>query len=223
MCSIKWAAAAVLFVCQLAHAQPVPEIYRYYAPLYGKQLLDYARDQGFNHPEEEKAVVAHELIHIAQAHHLGFYLGGTYVAPYLLDKVWTTAGLPLNREVLAVLPHGEKQGLIHRNYAGNTPENRLPNILDEINAYRLTAPWVCAKAPKDRCQKQITSLSGHLVLASQHLAYFRTSNPGAAERFRAGDAGRLTMQIMVLGAGTLKDIGGSLKDTIAEKEMKIWQ
>lgn len=204
-------------------AQPVPEIYRYYAPLYGKQLGEYARDQGFNHPQEEIAVVAHELIHIAQAHHNGYYVDGVYAAPYLLDPVWRSFELPSNAQVLTALPYSEKHSVIHKNYAGNTPENRLPNILDEINAYRLTAPWVCQKAPKDRCAKQIASLTGHLQLAAQHLEFVRKKRPEDAERLRSNAAGKLTMRIVNMGMKVLKDISNAPLDANIEKELSIWR
>lgn len=225
MYSIKDLVLTLAFfaAADFANAQPVPEIYRYYAPLYGKQLGEYARDQGFNHPQEEIAVVAHELIHIAQAHHNGYYIDGVYVAPYILDPVWSTFQLPNNTDVISALPYNERQGVIHRNYAGNTPNNRLPNILDEINAYRLTAPWICQKAPKDRCAKQIASLTGHLKLATQHLEFLRKKRPDDAERLRSGDAGKLTMRLVGSGVKVLRDLGGTPIEASIERELSIWR
>lgn len=225
MFSIRDAIFSLAFVAATGsvHAQPVPEIYRYYEPLYGKQLGEYARDQGFNHPQEEIAVIAHELIHIAQAHHNGFYVDGVYAAPYILDPVWRSFPLPTNKDVVTGLSYADKQSVIHRNYAGNTPENRLPNVIDEINAYRLTAPWICQKAPTDRCQKQIVSLTGHLQLAAQHLSFLRKKHPDDAERLRADTAGRLTLRIIGLGVKALRDIGGKALDRTSVQEFAIWE
>lgn len=204
-----------------ACAQPVPEIYRYYAPLYAAQLSDYARAQGFTEREEEKAVIAHELVHIAQAHNQGYYVDGGYIGPYLLDPVWKDFQLPSNREVVASLAYEQRNGFIQRIYAGNTPDNTIANVIDEINAYRLTAPWVCLKSSKDRCQKQIVSLSGQIELAAQHLHYFRKMDPTSAERFRSSAPGKLSLRMMSIGLTALKEIGGS--QPFAAGEMAVWK
>jgi len=205
----------------LAQPVPVPEITRHYGPLYGEKLVEYARAQGFDEPEEEKAVVAHELVHIAQAHNRGYYFDGVYQGPYLLDPVWQSFGLPTNKQVLAKMSHDQKNGFIPRNYAGNTPDNTLSNVIDEINAYRLTAPWICTRSYPERCRKQVIALSGHLDLAAQHLSLLRREQPEQAERFRASPAGKLAMRLILAGAATLEQIGG--KPTSATKEFAIWK
>ena len=215
------AAITIAVACAAAHGQPAPEIYRYYAPLYGDKLGEYARAQGFNDKEEERAVVAHELIHIAQAHHQGYYIDSVYTGPYLLDPVWKAFPLPTNRDVLASLSYDERNGFIQRLYATNTPENTLGNVIDEVNAYRLTAGWVCQKAPKDRCQKQIVSLAGQIELAAQHLRLFRKKDPDAAERFRDSPPGKLVQRILTVGTRTLLEIGGSV-GKVASAELPIW-
>lgn len=152
-------------------------LYRSNGPLV-PHLNRYAKGQGFGDPVELKATVIHELIHIDSVTQRGFYLDGkTYLRPYIGDPAWPTL---MNREMLDHLTNTErsKMGTIYSEYVRNTPQNSLPNVLDEINAYRHTIP-VIAQFEPESLQKQIRNLRGHLALAFAYERVIKTHYPDA--------------------------------------------
>lgn len=209
---------------------PLPALHAAYAHIYEGALKKYAKMQGYLEPGEMAGTVDHELIHIAQAHKLGYYLPDdvadgakfqdSFVGPYLTDPVWQQFLLPTNEQVMNLMrPPGPMDQFIPRNYGGMTPQNTLLNVVDEINAYRLTGPWICKKSPT-QCGKQTRNLSGQLEFAAWHLYYLRTKIPAAGMRFGESGEAKLVFTIIGLGIKALHEMHGSAP--LMEKEGALW-
>lgn len=128
---------------------------------YQQMLSHYADTQGFRAPYEHLSTIVHELIHIDSAAHKGFFIDGDYVRPYITDSGWTALS---NRELdLSHYPANPATGV----YVRNTPDNRLPNILDELNAYTHVLRFVALNEPAS-LNKQVANLIGHLYLAQAY-------------------------------------------------------
>ena len=211
---------------------PLPVLHAAYAHLYEGALKQYAITQGFDEPHEMAGTVAHELIHIAQAHKGGFYMpdpsGETvenfqhaFVGPYITQPIWGSYTLPTNEQVMSLIrPPGPMDQFIPRNYGNQTPGNTLLNIVDEINAYRLTAPWICERA-EIRCAKQVRNLEGHLEMAAWHLYFLRTRDPSQGVKLAQSEEGAFLFEVIGLGIQALKSINGSAP--LMEREGSLWR
>lgn len=178
-----------LAIHQTAHAagqttllqQQNPALYHLYQrhPGYHQQLTEYAQLQGYNHPTENLATILHELIHIDSHIRRAYYFQGKYIEPYLTAPSWPT----LTNNILApsiTLRDQHFLGPIYTHYLPNTPNNTLANILDEINAYAQTIPFICTNAPKQSTQ-HLRALIGHLTLAD---IYLRTLSQSYAPQYQ---------------------------------------
>lgn len=150
-------------------------LYRQYPDLHST-LARYAEAQGFRLPYERLATVVHELIHIESAARGAYYVFGQYLRPYIADvEAWPKIS---NREiaVLAQFPPGfsdTPEGVAVRLYSRDTPDNRLPNVLDEIGAYAQTIGFVAEREPAS-LEKQARNLRGHLRMAEAYVAVLRS-------------------------------------------------
>lgn len=131
---------------------------------YVPTLSRYANSQGFNQPYENLATTVHELIHIASAHHSGYFIDGNYYEPYVDSRYWPALK---NREVLPGIREHEK-GVMVSLYMRSTPDNNLGNVLDEINAYSHVAPFVCQHESQS-AEKQVRNLTGLLHIVEAYL------------------------------------------------------
>lgn len=178
-------AAICLITSQLfigsAKADPIdelekqePSLYKLYvdSKQYSGPLGDYARQQGFRNPYENLGTVVHEMIHIASAMHVGFFIQGVYYEPYLRNNAWPSLK---NRDIAPFL-YPDEQSVISSVYLPSTPDNSVGNILDEINAYSHVAGFICRNEPQSS-KKQAINLSGHLSLLGAHLRASRTRLP----------------------------------------------
>ena len=151
-----------------------PGLYALYEslPQYREQLEGYADLQGFRGPHERLATVIHELVHITSLMHQGYFIDGVYYEPYLAAGAWPDIS---NKDVQeAMAKYG---GLIYNGYVLGAPENRLGNVLDEINAYGHVAGFVCAHDAQAGA-KQVENLLGMLRLQEVFLERSRVSGKG---------------------------------------------
>lgn len=169
-----------------------PWLYALYAqyPQYHDKLATYAIQQGFFEPANVLVTTLHELIHIDSAAHGAYSVAGQYLAPYVSKAAWPYLN---NADVSAYLSSQDiaRLGLIYQGYIRATPGNRLGNVLDEINAYSQTLPFLCDEAPPQAIT-HIQNLIGHLALVD---LYLRTLSERFPEQYR-----RLTMNKVSRGA-----------------------
>ncbi|WNV05873.1 hypothetical protein RP726_05530 [Candidatus Methylospira mobilis] len=165
-------------VASVGAADPLTDLAGYspeLAALYARNLAyhavfnQYADAQGFRRPYEHLATVVHELIHVDSAAHQGFYLDGEYLHPYITNGQWPTL---INRELP---PSKFPPDSISAIYARSTPNNRLPNTLDEINAYTHIVRFVGIYEP-ETLNKQAQSLRGHLQMAARYADALRSAH-----------------------------------------------
>jgi hypothetical protein len=158
----------------------IPELYllfNKYTFLHST-LSEYAKRQHFTGSVENTAIVIHELIHIDSARKQGFYIAGQYYEPHLSRQAWPT---PSNAEIQMQMTEQEKSTNIYRAYVMNTPNNHLGNVIDEINAYSQTLPFICEHEPSS-APRHLDSLQGHLSLANAWLRILENYYP--ADYFR---------------------------------------
>lgn len=158
----------------------------------------YAAQQGFFEPENVLATTLHELIHIDSAAHQGYSVAGTYLAPYVSHQSWPFLN---NADVSAYLSPPEKSalGLIHSSYIRLTPQNRLGNVLDEINAYTQTVPFLCQEAPGQSIT-HLNNLVGHLTLVEFYLRTLRERFPEQYRKLTANRVSRGALETLVANA-----------------------
>jgi hypothetical protein len=172
--------AALCFIQEPATASPTDVLVERYPSLaklysqgkaYAPGLEKYAAMQGFNAPFEKIGTVLHELVHIYSATHAGFLIGETYYEPYVKKSSWPS--LTNSQITKYVLP--SEQGVIYRNYALNTPNNHLGNVIDELNAYSQVAHFICVNEPTS-APKQLRNIVGHLQLIEAYLRMLRAES-----------------------------------------------
>lgn len=171
-----------------AHAQsivmnPTLDHLKDYASLL-PQMREYAKGQGFTDPIENNMTAMHELVHIGQAHHRAFLMDSGWVGSYITDgSFWQ--GYPTMQEVIAwsldnhlTLPQKVK------GYITLNPFNKVGNVLDEINAYRLTVDTICTYEKKN-CQKSLDYMAGHLALLDLFMQYQDKNKPYLTQKMHA--------------------------------------
>jgi hypothetical protein len=171
--------------------------YRIYAPAFEK----YAHRQGFRKPVEQLATVVHEMVHVASARHQGFFIHGTFYEPYVAASAWPRLS---NRDVMPQMLLPEK-GLMHSVYMAATPDNRLGNIIDELNAYAHVMPFVC-RHERESAEKQVRNVVGLLHIVEAYLRVARIVSPGEyaallANRASAGAIATITQNAWSALAG----------------------
>lgn len=149
-------------------------------PQFQTQLTEYVYRQNFRAPAEAFASIVHELIHIDSAAHRAYFIDGAYYEPYLAPDAWPLIN---NKDVATYLTREQVLGLgpLHSNYLLNTPRNTLGNVIDEINAYSQTLPFICTEAPA-QAPVHVRALAGHLTLADDYLGLLATRYP---DQYRA--------------------------------------
>lgn len=179
--------------------QSLYTLYQVYAPNH-KQLSDYAIMQGFQRPTENLATVLHEIIHIDSFAHQGYYIGGTYYAPYLTPSAWPTLN---NSGLLPDLSADDITALgpIYAAYMPNAPKNTIANELDEINAYTQTIPLICANAPQE-VAKHLQALTGHLTLVDIYLRTLATTYSSQYRQLANNLTSRGALETIVANAYT---------------------
>lgn len=179
-----------------------PWLYRLYAqyPQYRDRLATYAVQQGFVEPENLLATSVHELIHIDSAAHQGFSVGGAYLAPYVARSAWPFL---TNADVAAYLAPAERArlGLVFSVYVKLNPSNRLGNVLDEINAYTQTTPFLCAEAPR-QAVVPLENLIGHIMLVEFYLRTLAERFPDQYRKLAADRVSRGALETLVASAYT---------------------
>ena len=156
------------------------------------QLQTYAKSQDFTDPHEQLTVVVHELIHIASAAHQGYWVRGTIYDGYT-RHYWQ--GLKAS-DVDPTPGERNQMAAILNNYWERNPANDMGNVVDEINAYGETVPFVCAYAPT-RASRQVQPLIGHLTLLNAWLRAFRTLNHSRYVELQSTNATRGIIDLTV--------------------------
>lgn len=135
----------------------------------------YASRQGFTSSAERTATRHHELIHIDSAAHGGFAVAGTYIAPYLSPDYWPALS---NRDLVPVLTSDDIYALgpIYTSYLPSTPDNRIQNVLDELNAYTQSLPALC-EADSQHALPHVKALAGHVALLDLYLRHLAGRHP----------------------------------------------
>lgn len=147
-----------------------PDLHRLYKAYeaYVPTLEQYATRQGFRMPFEHLGTVVHEIVHIASASHQGYFIHGTYYEPYVTPSAWPNLR---NRDVMPNMLSAEK-GIMYSVYMTSTLDNRLGNIMDEVNAYSHVAPFVC-RHERESAEKQVRNLVGLLHIVEAYLRVAR--------------------------------------------------
>lgn len=177
-----------LIISATAHAEgvvmnPTLDHLKDYASLL-PQMREYAKGQGFTDPIENNMTAMHELVHIGQAHHRAFLMNSGWVGSYITDgSFWQD--FPNMQEVIAwaldnhlTLPQKVK------GYITLNPYNKFGNVLDEINAYRLTVDTICTYERKN-CQKSLDYMAGHLALLDLFTKYQEANKPYLTQKMQA--------------------------------------
>lgn len=195
---MKRIATFLLLPCfALAGSPPIGDLQAYSPSLAGlittyksqvPVLTQYAEQQDFRLPHEKLAIVAHELIHIASAGNSGYWNNGQILEGYRQEN-W--AGIQ-NRQLVPTASEQSQLAPVWEAYWKQTPDNRLGNILDEINAYSLTVGFVCRYEPKVS-EKQTDPLIGHLTLLNVYLRTYRQLMP---TRYKQLQSSRVTRGII---------------------------
>jgi hypothetical protein len=187
-------------------AQQYPALAALYAkyPRYHAQLSDFAISQGFADPVENLATVVHELIHIDSAAHQGFFIDGTYYAPYLTVNAWPSV---TNKEIENRLTDTDRavMGPVYFGYLNNTPKNTLGNVLDEINAYTQTIPFICANSPQT-ATRHLNILAGHLAMADSYLRILAARYPDQYRTLSTNKTSRGALETIIANAYTTLNI-----------------
>lgn len=171
----RFAMALIIACCASfsAYADPEKELEEYSGELYQlyRQYSSYhdvfrryALTQGFRRPYEQLATVVHEIIHVDSAGNRAFFIDGAYRRPYITDAGWPNV---FNKEILL----SPTDGVTALVYLNGTPNNRLPNVLDEINAYTHILLFVAIHEPES-LSKQMTNFRGQLSLAKHYADVF---------------------------------------------------
>lgn len=165
---------------------------------YQPRLATFAIQQGFIEPAEVLATVVHELIHVDSAANQGFFIGGGYAAPYVAHSSWPYLN---NRDVVNYLTPKDRTSLgpIHGAYMLNSPLNRLGNVLDEVNAYAQTIPFLCIASPS-RAPTHIQAMNGHLVLVDAYLRILSQRFPDQYQKLAANRVSRGALETIVASA-----------------------
>lgn len=167
-------------------------------PNYHTQLTTYANQQNFTNPIENLATVIHELIHIDSYIHQGYNINSTYYEPYLSPSAWPSLN---NKDLTAHLSAADNShiGVIHTGYLLNTPKNTLANVLDEINAYTQTIPFICSNAPQQSA-RHLQALAGHLALADAYLRILAQAYPHQYQQLATNHKARGALETIVSNA-----------------------
>lgn len=167
-------------------------------PTHHIQLSTYALQQGFTDPVEVLAISVHELLHIDSAAHQGFNIQGTYYDPYLAPRAWPYLA---NRDITPHLTPDDitRLGQIHSAYLRRTPTNKLGNVLDEINAYTQTIPFICTNAPA-RAVPHLQALVGHLTLSNIYLRVLAAHFPDQYQRLAGHRISRGAIETIIANA-----------------------
>lgn len=180
--------------------QQNPALYQLYKnhPTYHQQLADYAQLQSYNHPTEKLAIILHELIHIDSYTQRAYYFQGKHIEPYLTAATWPTL---TNKSLMPSITPRDQQSLgpIYTHYIPNTPNNTLANILDEINAYAQTIPFICTNAPQQSLP-HLHALIGHLTLADIYLRTLSLSHPSQYQRLTQSNPARGALETIIANA-----------------------
>ncbi|CAG0962009.1 hypothetical protein RHDC4_00747 [Rhodocyclaceae bacterium] len=184
---------------------------------YQTQLSTFAIQQGFIDPAEILGTVVHEMIHIDSAANGGFNIAGTYIAPYLTPTAWPFLN---NRDVTAYLTRDEiaHLGMIYGSYMRSSPTNRLGNVLDEINAYSQTIPYLCTTAPA-RAPAHVQALTGHLALVDVYLRILADRFPEQYQKLAASRVSRGALETIV--AGAYRALNGCYAQHIAAADPRL--
>lgn len=179
-----------------------PWLYALYTryPQYHDQLATYAIQQGFAEPASVLTTTLHELIHIDSAAHGGYSVAGQYLAPYVTNAAWPFLN---NADVSTYLSPQDiaRLGQIYQGYIRGTPANRLGNVLDEINAYTQTLPFLCSVAPP-QAVNHIQNLVGHLTLVDFYLRTLANRFPEQYRKLAANKTSRGALETLVAAAYT---------------------
>jgi len=172
-------------------------LYEAYPQFHGQMAL-YAAQQGFLEPENVLVTTLHELIHIDSAAHQGYSVAGTYLAPYVSHASWPFLN---NADVAAYLSPSEKSALepIYSSYIRQIPQNRLGNVLDEVNAYSQTVPFLCQETP-GQAVAHLHNLVGHLTLVEFYLRTLRERFPAQHEKLTKNRVSRGALETLVANA-----------------------
>lgn len=175
-------------------------LYRLYEkyPNYHKQLANYANIQGFSLPVENLATIVHEIIHIDSFTHKAYWFDGTYIEPYLISPAWPTI---TNQLLAPYITTADRRALgpIYPAYFTNTPNNTLANIIDEINAYAHTVPFICDNAPA-QAPRHLQALAGHLALADIYLRTVAQTNPAQYQHLTQNLIARGALETIIANA-----------------------
>jgi len=180
--------------------QQNPALYQLYQrhSAHHQQLTEYAQLQGYSHPTEKLATILHELIHIDSYTQRAYYFQGKHIVPYLTTSTWPTL---TNKNLMpSVTPRDQQYlGPIHTHYIPNTPNNTLANVLDEINAYAQTIPFICTNAPQ-QSTPHLHALIGHLTLANIYLRTLSQSHPSQYQRLTQSRHARGALETIIANA-----------------------
>lgn len=172
-------------------------LYQSYPKLH-QQLSGYATMQGYQSPIENLATVVHELIHIDSNLQNGYYMNGSYYEPYMSSQQWPFLS---NKDIDQNLTQSDIKalGIIHSEYLRNTPQNTLANILDEINAYTQTIPFICQNDP-ERSSPHLNALSGHVALVDIYLRVLASTQPEQYRKLSGNRIARGALETIVANA-----------------------
>lgn len=142
-------------------------------PNLHQPLGEYAESQGFRSPRERLATVLHELVHIDSASRGGYLINGATYDPYNTPSAWPTYRLSQFHESALRSTTPTIQSLtntpVFRLYVGNTPNNTLANLADELNAYSQTTDWLCRTTSDPRIVNQQTPLTDERANSAQSM------------------------------------------------------
>ena len=186
-----------LVVCCPIFSPSHQNLYDHYAVQYRPVLEKYSDSQLYDHPCTKKAIVLHEMLHIASASNNGYVLGNRLITPYRIDPVWSNDLLVDLRQARSVstedelrLMHAVMPQLLIDEFSWN-----LAGILDEINAYMQTINYlVDAKEKHDYQQK----FYAHLTIFNSMVRYLQQSEPEKYLQLKNGKASSATVPILTL-------------------------
>lgn len=189
-------------------------------PQFHDRLATYAIQQGFHEPPNVLVTIVHELIHIDSAAHNAYSVGGRYLAPYVNKSAWPYLN---NADVSAYLTPQDvtRLGLIYSSYIRATPSNRLGNVLDEINAYSQSLPFLCAEAPP-QAVIHVQNLTGHLTLVDFYLRTLANNFPEQYRKLASNRVSRGALETLVANAYTTLNVcfRGGLREADPTKVQK---
>lgn len=163
-----------------------------HAPLY-----QYAGGLGFSEDCSQKIIVLHELIHIDSATHRSFVVDQTHLKPYIFNPVWPSIN---NAYVISRISRAEEVaiGYLLKAYVKPNPENKIPNILDELNAYGQTVGYFVSGTRHHK--KYRTRMAQYLYLLDAYLRVCKKNFPNQYYRMARNKDTHSTLQRIVIQA-----------------------